>query len=184
MARYGFNVAAFAITSSSTTGSFRNISNYVDFISGIDMEALTEEITAMQDTTPVGMAVFSGGLFGDGLFGDNTFGASGGLATPTQFPDIWAQFSFIGLNRFNAFTLEGFYDDTTAIGPQALFGDTAQLGEERVIKFAPDGLTSVTANAIKSRVLIQKYRTTPMRSELTRFVVTLVPTGAVTIPTT
>ncbi len=174
MARYGFNVAAFSITSSSTTGSFRNISNYVDFISGIDMEALTEEITAMQDTTPTGMSVF-----GDGLFGDGTFGGITGAD-----PAIWAQFSFIGLNRFNAFTLEGFYDDTAAISPQALFGDTAQLGEERVIKFAPDGLSPVTANAIKSRVLIQKYRTTPTRSELTRFAVTLVPTGDVTVPTT
>ncbi len=145
MAKYGFNNAQLKITSSSSTGSFNDISNYIDTISGLDMEAMVQDSHAMGDS--------------------------------------WAESLFTGTKRFNSFTVEGFYDDTAGTGPHSLFGAPNFLGNERVIKFSPDAPTPGTANAIKSDVIISKYVAKPTRNELTRFTLTLVPTGAVTSTT-
>ncbi len=145
MAKYGFNNAQLKITAASTTGSFLDISNYIDTISGLDMEAMVQDSHAMGDS--------------------------------------WAESLFTGTKRFNTFTIEGFYDDVATSGPHVLFGAPNSLGNERVIKFSPDGPTPGTANAIKSDVIISKYMTKPTRNELTRFTLTLVPTGAVTSTT-
>ena len=96
--------------------------------------------------------------------------------------DSWTESLFTGTKKFNTFTVEGFYDDVTS-GPHLLFGAPNLLGAERVIKFSPDAPTPGTANAIKSDVIIQKYMVKPTRNELTRFTLTLVPTGAVTSTT-
>ncbi len=144
-AKYGFNTAKLQITSVSTTTTFNDISNYIDTISGLDLEAMVQDSHAMGDS--------------------------------------WTESLFTGTKKFNTFTIEGFYDDTAATGPHALFGAPNALGAERVIKFSPDGTAPGTANAIKSDVIIQKYMVKPTRNDLTRFTLTLVPTGAVTSTT-
>ena len=96
------------------------------------------------------------------------------------FGDAWKEQKFSGFSMADDITLSGFYEDTAATGPHAIFGTLSMLGAERNIK-----LNWGTTNAYnKVDVIIRSYSRIPTRGELTKFEVVLAPTGAVTLVTT
>lgn len=96
------------------------------------------------------------------------------------FGDAWKEQLFSGFQMADDITIGGFYEDTAATGPHALFGTLSHLGNERVIKMGFG-----TTNAyIKTDVLIRSYSRIPTRGELTKFQLVLAPTGAPTLVTT
>lgn len=86
--------------------------------------------------------------------------------------DSWVERVATGLKDAKEFTLKGFYDDTATTGPDAML---VGIGEVRSFKFTWGG-TKTSA----FECLIQKYSRLPAKGELTKFEVTLAPTGAVT----
>ena len=79
----------------------------------------------------------------------------------------------VGISRTNPVTVEGFYDDTAASGPDAVLNS---IGDTRTLTITWDG----DSNSDSVEAIIQTYNRTPTRGELTRFSCTLLPTGAVT----
>lgn len=94
------------------------------------------------------------------------------LQQSDSFGDDWVEQLFVGVKRMEPITLEGFYDDEAG-GPNALFGGAA-IGstEEVVITWGSTKTTTFDA-------IVTRYARTPSRGELTRYSVTLTPTGEV-----
>lgn len=88
------------------------------------------------------------------------------------FGDAWVEQLYTGIKRGQPLTVEGFYDDTGATGPDVILnvpGNTLAV----VITWGGSKTSSFSA-------IVQAYTRQPVRGELTRFSCTLLPTGAVT----
>ena len=90
------------------------------------------------------------------------------------FGDSWVEHLYVGVKRMDPLMLEGFYEDTAASGPHAVFGQTSDIGAERNFE-----LNFGASDVVNGDVLIQDYERAPRRNELTRFRVTLLPTGTI-----
>lgn len=90
----------------------------------------------------------------------------------TAFGDAWVEHLYTGIQEAKPLTLEGFYDDTATTGPDAKF-NTLGTSVAFVITWGGSKTSSFTA-------IIKNYVRSPVRKELTRFSVTLLPTAAVT----
>jgi hypothetical protein len=134
MAKYGSDDVVVSVDNSG--GTPVALSNYIDTISGMDIEAITQETHA--------------------------------------FGDSWVENSYVGVKRGNSITMEGFYDDTASTGPDVVFG-AAALGDTRTVTVLYGASKSTSFECV-----VQKYVRTPTRGELTRFQVTLLPTGTST----
>jgi hypothetical protein len=134
MAKYGSDDVTVNVDNSG--GTPVALTNYIDTISGIDVEAITQETHA--------------------------------------FGDAWVENSYVGVKKGNAITMEGFYDDTASTGPDVVFG-AAALGDTRTVTVLYGASKSTSFECV-----VQKYVRTPTRGELTRFSVTLLPTGTST----
>lgn len=93
------------------------------------------------------------------------------------FGDSWFESLATGLRKMNDVELEGFYDDTATTGPNAIFVGVQDSPADgtRTLKFTWGGAKTTTVE-----VFIAKYKRTATRGQLTRYSVTLRPTGAVT----
>mgnify|MGYP003395875700 CR=1 FL=1 len=132
-------------TTSSSTGAWRDMSQYMDTFNGIETEAILQQ--------------------SDG------------------FGDSWVEFLFTGIRKAGKLEFEGFYEDTGTSGPNALWGQSTDVGAERAWKINV-GTTGTTASGIlKVDGIIEKYARMPKRGELTRFKLTVQPTGPVTYGT-
>jgi hypothetical protein len=78
----------------------------------------------------------------------------------------------VGLNKVNTLDLGGAFDDTAATGPDVIFN---AIGDTRTLKITWGGTKTSEVECI-----IKNYVRNAVRGELTKFVVTLQPTGAVT----
>lgn len=78
----------------------------------------------------------------------------------------------VGLNKVNTLDLGGAFDDQAATGPDAIFN---AIGDTRTLKITWGGTKTSQVECI-----IKNYVRNAIRGELTKFVVTLQPTGAVT----
>jgi len=101
----------------------------------------------------------------------NEFTVEALLQEGHAFGDEWVKQLFTGVKRGNALTVEGFYDDTAAAGPDAILN---AIGDTRGVEIAWGGSNKSTFDAI-----ITSYSRRPVRGELTRFSCVLTPTGEV-----
>ena len=142
MAKVDGSMMQIKVTTSSATGSFHDLAQYITDFSGLEILA--------------------------DLVESHTFG------------DAWVEQSYTGFKRVGDITLSGFYDDVAASGPHAIFGQSSDLGAERVMK-----INLGTTNAYpKFDFLVASYKRMPTRGELTRYEVVIKPTGALTVATT
>ena len=102
----------------------------------------------------------------------NEFTVEALLQEGHAFGDEWVKQLFTGVKRGNALTVEGFYDDTAADGPDAIL---KAIGDTREVEIAWGGSKKSTFDAV-----ITNYSRRPVRGDLTRFSCTLTPTGEVT----
>jgi len=94
------------------------------------------------------------------------------LQQSDTFGDSWVEQLYTGIKRMEPITLEGFYDDTATTGPDVKFGaGTLGTSVEVIITWGASKTTTVTC-------IISRYARTPARGELTRYSVTLTPSGA------
>lgn len=85
------------------------------------------------------------------------------------FGDAWFEQLASGVKRMEDIVLSGFYDDTGSTGPDAKF-NTIGSSAELIITFGASKTITVTC-------FVRSYTRSPTRGELTRFSVTLAPTG-------
>lgn len=94
-----------------------------------------------------------------------------------SFGDAWFESLATGVRRMSDVVLGGFFDDTSSTGPDAIWNAVADgptaTSRTLLITWGGSKTTSV-------EVLITKYSRTAVRNELTKFEVTLTPTGTVT----
>lgn len=140
MAYYGSPNFSVKVTSASGTTALHNLSNYVDTVNGLSIEALTAESHA--------------------------------------FGDSWREHMYTGMRQMADITLSGFYEDTAASGPWFLLGDVALVGAQRTFEF-DFGASDILATT----ALIVTAMRQPTRNELTRFEITIRPSGAPTTAT-
>jgi len=95
------------------------------------------------------------------------------LEQSDTFGDSWVEQLYTGIRRGNTFTIEGFYDDTASTGPDAVFNGTHV--QTRSVRLTWGGTKTSSFEA-----WFQKYRRMAVRGRLTRYQVTIVPSGAVT----
>lgn len=88
------------------------------------------------------------------------------------FGDADVEHISAGLKRMAPITLGGMYDDTATTGPNATY---APIGEQRTF-----ALTYGSTKKTTVEVLIKNYKRIVERGKVTRYEVTLLPTGAVT----
>lgn len=93
------------------------------------------------------------------------------LQEGTAFGDSWVEQLSTGIKRGSPVTMEGFFDDTAATGPDVTFN---ALGTTLAMILTWGSTKTSTFSAI-----VTNYGRKPMRGELTRFTVTLLPVGAV-----
>ena len=92
------------------------------------------------------------------------------------FGDAWFEALQTGISRLSTIVLEGLYDDTATTGPDAIFNIAAIVhAATRTLEVTYGGTKKTTVET-----WIQKYERMPARGALTRFRVTLQPTGAPT----
>lgn len=100
------------------------------------------------------------------------------LENARAYGSAWEAFKAIGIGKVGLIELKGDYDDTSSTGPNALFAGRipeSPATASRTLTFAwGTGETS----SVETRLV--KYVRTPMREGLTKWGVTLQPTGAVT----
>lgn len=106
------------------------------------------------------------------------------LEQSNTFGDTWEEFQSIGVSRVPAITIKGPWDDNTATGTAGLFGNTTDLGAERVMKLNWYGTTN-PGQALNAKVdfIVQSYKRLPARGALTQYELVAQPTGAVTYVT-
>ncbi len=78
----------------------------------------------------------------------------------------------VGLNKVNTLYLGGAFDDQASTGPDVIFN---AIGDTRTLK-----ITWGSTKTSQVECIIKNYVRNAVRGELTKFVVTLQPTGAVT----
>lgn len=78
----------------------------------------------------------------------------------------------VGLSKVNTIELGGAFDDTAATGPDVIFN---AIGDTRTLK-----VTWGSTKTSQVECVIKNYVRNAVRGELTKFTVTLQPTGAVT----
>jgi hypothetical protein len=88
------------------------------------------------------------------------------------FGDTWAEALSTGMKRVGEVTLEGFYDDTSSTGPEAILN---AIGDQRTLEITWGGTKVTTVET-----LIKSYSRKPSRGQLTRFTAVLKPTGSLT----
>lgn len=102
----------------------------------------------------------------------NGFSKQAVLEESTPFGADWEASLFSGVKLVDDVELTGFYDDTAATGPDAIFNS---LGDTRTLKLTWGSTKSSSVEAI-----IAQYDRNPAVKESTKYTVTLKPTGAVT----
>jgi len=88
------------------------------------------------------------------------------------FGDAWVETLYTGLKRAGNIVLSGFYDDAVAPAPNAIFNAP---GEIRTFKITYGGTKTTSVET-----MIESFVRNPVRNRLTRYTVTLRPTGVVT----
>lgn len=78
--------------------------------------------------------------------------------------DSWVENSFVGVRSGDDITLGGFYDDATASGPHMVFGNTSDIGADRVMEL-DFGVSEIR----NFHVIVMSYQIAPARNELTRW---------------
>ena len=96
------------------------------------------------------------------------------------FGDAWTEQGFTGLRRLGEITFRGFYDDDTSTGVAGIFGNTTDVGAERVFKIK----TGTTNLYPKFDCIVRSFTRNPKVGELTPFELVVAPTGALTFATT
>jgi len=94
------------------------------------------------------------------------------------FGDSWEEHLPIGIGKLAAIELSGLYDDTASVGPDALFiRATPEIptSNTRTLKF-----TWRTGKTSSVETYVTSYRRSADRNALTKYTVSLQPTGAVT----
>ena len=95
------------------------------------------------------------------------------------FGDTYEEHSFVGVRRIPAITFAGKFDDDTTTGTAGMFGQSSDLGAERVLRLNFAGTTGTTGAGtnVKMDTMVQSYKRTPGRSMLTTFELVVQPTG-------
>jgi len=93
------------------------------------------------------------------------------------FGDSFFETLASGVRRCSDLVLTGFFDDTSSTGPDAIFNSVASSpsASTRTVTITWGGSKTTSFEA-----LISKYSRTATRNELTKFEVTLTPTGTIT----
>ena len=99
------------------------------------------------------------------------------LAQSDGFGDSWREQLYTGIRQMGDITLGGFYDDA-ATGVHTYFGNATDLGAERSVKLNFAAVSGT--DEAKFDVIVRSYKRSPARGALTRYDLTLVPTGAMT----
>lgn len=102
----------------------------------------------------------------------NEINISAMLQESHAFGDSWVEQLYTGVKMTAPITIEGFYDDTSSTGPNAVLNS---LGDTRTFKITYGSTKTTSVESV-----ITSYVRRPVRGELTRFTCTLTPTGAVT----
>jgi len=107
----------------------------------------------------------------------NTIDVEAMLEESHSFGDAWFESLATGVRKASDLVLGGFYDDTSSTGPDVIFNAVASgpTASTRTVTITFGGSKTVSFEA-----LITKYSRTASRNELTKFEVTLTPTGTVT----
>lgn len=93
-----------------------------------------------------------------------------------SFGDSYAEALDTGFRRMDDITVKGFYDDTAAGGPDALFwSNGAAIGNTRTLK-----LTYGSTKTTSIETVIAEYTRMPLLEKLTKYEAVLRPTGAPT----
>lgn len=95
-----------------------------------------------------------------------------------SFGDAWFEALSTGLRKLADITLSGFFDDVATTGPDVLFGGafpTGPASTTRTFKITWGGTKTTSVETYLS-----KYKRVGKRGEVTKYEVTLRPTGAVT----
>lgn len=102
----------------------------------------------------------------------NEINISAMLQESHAFGDAWVENLYTGVKMTAPITIEGFYDDTSTTGPNAVLNS---LGDTRTFKITYGSTKTTSVEAV-----LTSYVRRPVRGELSRFTCTLTPTGAVT----
>jgi hypothetical protein len=94
------------------------------------------------------------------------------------FGDSWEEHKSVGIGRMPAIELTGLYDDTASTGPDALFAGRIPEGPAVASREFKITWRSGKTTSVQTRLV--KYSRKADRGGLTKFSVTLQPTGAVT----
>lgn len=103
---------------------------------------------------------------------DITIGVEIGTEESTSYGSEYEEHISNGIKRMDPITVGGFYDDTASTGPDAKFN---QLGETITFKIDWGGTKSTSVDTI-----VKRYERLGKVGDMTRYVATLLPTGAIT----
>lgn len=106
------------------------------------------------------------------ILDDVTLGIEVVTEEATAFGDTWEAHVSTGIKRGEPITVGGYYDDTVTTGPDAKFN---VLGTTLSIVVTWGGSKTSTFSAIA-----KKYDRVAKVNNMTRYVATLLPTGAIT----
>lgn len=90
------------------------------------------------------------------------------------FGDAWFEAISTGIKKGDDIVLGGFYDDTAATGPDAIFGGSA-IGSTVAVVITWGGTKTSSFNAI-----IESYDRVPTKNQMHEFNANLRPTGTIT----
>jgi hypothetical protein len=107
----------------------------------------------------------------------NGFDKEAAMEETTAFGSAWKTSKATGVRMVGDIVLGGLYDDTADTGPDAIFNDVVDGPSDSTRTFA---LTYGGSKSSSVETWIKKYRRIPGARALTRYEVTLEPTGAVT----
>ena len=110
----------------------------------------------------------------------NGFNTEALLEQSDAFGDSWREQLYTGIRQMDDIDMEGFYEDTaTATGVAAIFGNATDLGAEREAELNFANAAGGT-DVAKFDFLVKRWWRGPKRGALTRFRLTVSPTGAMT----
>lgn len=95
----------------------------------------------------------------------------------TAFGDAYQKNTAVGILKMADVVLSGLYDDTAAVGPNAVFNAPAPTPSTATRTLT---ITLCSGKTVSVETIIAKYSRTPARNALTKFSVTLRPTGTIT----
>lgn len=106
-----------------------------------------------------------------------------------SFGDTYEESANVGVNRIATVTLGGPLDDDTTTGINQIFGNSSDLGAERVLRLnfnsaVAGAAATASPTNVKMDVLPQSYRRRAARGALTRYELVLQPTGTFSVVTT